>query len=280
MCKVKCKVQSVKRTTPALHLQHAPLIYVVAQVRFSAVVAIEKYLPEIQEQLRHKGLPRFMRGQVHEISIQPDGPPKFTAAERFEFQNKDASLGIVLQANSVAIHTNQYSNYEAFDEQVKTALMSVHRIVNISLSERIGLRYVNLIRLGEGEKWTDYLHQGLLGLDPRSAGVEKWTSRSESLGATGVGQLAVRCSQSEQPLPPDLLTSTLAYSAPLAGRGEIVTTLDFDHFVEQTSDFKVSDAISTLDHLHESLDRVFMASVTSNALAKWGKVENQNARHD
>jgi uncharacterized protein (TIGR04255 family) len=279
MCKVKCKVQPVKRTLPALHLQRAPLIYVVAQVRFSAVVAIEKYVPEIQEQLRHKGFPRFVRGQVHEIAIQADGAPKFSAVERFEFQNKEASLGIVLQSNSVVVHTNSYSNYEAFEEYTKTALMAVHRVVNISLSERIGLRYVNLIRLESGEKWADYLHQGLLGLDPDSVGVKKWVSGSQFLGETAVGQLAIRCSQSEQPFPPDLLTSSLKYSMAL-DKGEVVTTLDLDHFLEQASDFKVSAVMSTLEQLHEGLDKVFMTAVTSNALTKWGKEENENARRN
>jgi len=274
MCKVRCKVQTVRRTVPALHLKRAPLIYVVAQVRFSAVVAIDKYVPEIQEKLRHKGFPRFVRGQVHEIAFQADGAPKFSAVERFEFQNKEASLGIVLQSNSVAVHTNSYSNYEAFEEHTKTALMAVHRVANISLSERIGLRYVNLIRLESGEKWSDYLHQGLLGIDPDSVGVKKWVSGSQFLGETGVGQLAVRCSQSEQPFPPDLITSSLSYSVALANKGEIVTTLDLDHFLEQASDFKVATVIATLEQLHESLDKVFTTAVTSKALTKWGKVEN------
>ncbi len=263
----------MRRNLPALHLRHAPLIYVVAQVRFSAIVAIEKYVPEIQEKLRHKGFPRFLKGQVHEIALQLDGAPKFSATDRFEFQDKDASLGIVLQSNSVAVHTNRYSNYETFEEHIKTALMAVNRVLGISLAERVGLRYVNLIRLKSNEAWREYLHEGLLGLDPASVGVESWISNSQFLGMTAVGQLAVRCSRSGQPFPPDLLSSSLAYSLELA-KEEIVTTLDFDHFIEQSTEFKVSKAISTLEQLHESLDKVFMAAVTSDALAKWGRVEN------
>jgi uncharacterized protein (TIGR04255 family) len=277
MCKVRCKVRSVKRNSPALHLRNAPLIYVVAQVRFSPIVAIEKFVPEIQEKLRHKGFPRFARGQVMEIALQADGAPKFNAVERFEFQDKEARLGIVLQSNSLAVHTNSYSNYEKFEEEIKTALMAVHRVADISLAERIGLRYVNLIRLQDGERWTDYLHQGLLGLDPQSVGVDHWLIRSEATGTTEAGKLAVRCSQSEQPFPPDLLTSTLHYSLELA-KGEIVTTLDFDHFVEGVSDFSVVAAMSTLERLHESLDLVFATSVTEQALRKWGKAEEQNAK--
>ncbi len=278
MCKVRCKVRDVKRSSPTLHLRNAPLIYVVAQVRFSAIVAIDKFVPEIQEKLRHKGFPRFLRGQVMEVALQPDGTPKFNAVERYEFQDKDARLGVVLQSNSLAVHTNNYSHYENFEEEIKTALMAVHRVVNINLTERIGLRYVNLIRLQDGEKWADYLHEGLLGLDPRSVGVDRWLSRSEAMGATQVGKLVIRCSQSEQPFPPDLLpTNTLHYSLDLA-RGEVVTTLDFDHFVENVSDFSVASAVSTLEQLHESLDVVFATSVTTNALSKWGKLEERNAK--
>jgi uncharacterized protein (TIGR04255 family) len=268
----------VRRNLPALHLRHAPLIYVVAQVRFSAIVAIEKYVPEIQEKLRHKGFPRFLKAQVQEVALQIDAAPKLSTSDRFEFQDKDASLGIVLQSNSVAVHTNRYSDYEAFEEHVKTALMAVNRVVGIGLSERIGLRYVNLVRLKPNEGWREYLHEGLLGLDSASVGVESWTSSSQFVGKTEVGQLAVRCSRSAQPFPPDLLTSTLAYSLELA-KDEIVTTLDFDHYIEQVTDFKVAKAISMLEQLHESLDRVFMSAVTSDALTRWGRVKT-DAKHN
>lgn len=261
----------MKRTSPPFHLHRAPLIYVVAQVIFSEVVAIEKYVPEIQESLRHKGFPRFLRGQVQEIAFQPDGSPKFSMRDRFEFQNKEGSLGIVLQTKSVAVQTNSYSTYEIFEEQIKTALMVVHRVVNIGLSERLGLRYVNLIRLGSGEKWSDYLNPGVLGLDANSVGVSHWNSRSEFVGPTNVGNLAVRCSQSGQPIPPDLVISGTLSNPPTLAPGEIGTTLDFDHYVEKSSDFKVSAVISTFEQLHEKLDVVFATAVTPQALFKWGK---------
>lgn len=245
-----------------------------AQVRFSEVIAIEKYLPDIQEKLRHKGFPRFLRGQAQEVTLLPDGP-KFRAIERFEFQNKEAFLGIVLQSNSVAVHTSRYSNYESFEENIQTALMTIQRVVDISLSERIGLRYVNLIRLGEAEKWSNYLNPGLLGVDPHSVGVDTWNSRSEYVGKTAVGTLAVRCWQSQQTLPPDLVGgSGLLNSSITLTPGEIVTTLDFDHFLEKPLDFKVPHIVSVFEQLHQNLDKVFETSVTPKALVKWGKEES------
>ncbi len=218
-----------------------------------------------------------MRGQVHEFALQADGSPKYNAAERFEFQNKEASLGIVLQTKSVAEHTNRYSTYETFEEQLKTALMAVHRVVRISLSERLGLRYVNLVRLGADEKWSDYINPGLLGLDAPSIGVSRWNSRSEFVGPTKVGNLAVRCWQSAQPIPPDLGMSGTLIGSPTLAPNEIATTLDFDHFVEQSSDFVVSDVMAKFEQLHEQLDTVFAAAVTPKALVSWERGRNRDA---
>jgi len=113
----------------------------------------------------------------------------------------------------------------------------------------------------------------LLGLDPDDLGVTKWVSRYESLGATDLGKLVVRCSRSEQILPPDLSPASLDYSSIQLRPGEVVTLLDFDHFVEQSSDFKPEAVLSTIGDLHDSLDRAYRKAVTPQALVKWGSEE-------
>ncbi len=202
--------------------------------------------------------------------MQADSPPKFNITDRFEFQDKDGTVGIVLTPASVAVQTNKYSRFEDFEEIVATTLLVVNRVVDISLAERVGLRYVDLIRLGEGEKWSDYLQLGLLGIDPETVGVKSWMSRYESLGATELGKLAVRCSRSEQILPPDLFPTTLRYETVLKP-GEVVTLLDFDHFVEKSSDFDTRSIAALIGELHDTVDVAFRASVTADALARWGK---------
>jgi uncharacterized protein (TIGR04255 family) len=247
---------------------------VLTQVRFSAVMAIEKFIPEIQEQLRHKGFPRYLRGQMHEFLVQPDSPPKFSVTDRFEFQDKSGNTGIILTPTSVAVQTNSYSRFEDFEEVIATAIIVVNRVLNISLVERVGLRYVDLVRVGENEHLRDYLKPGLLGIDPANVGVRSWLSRYESIGSTDLGKLVVRCSQSEQILPPDLFPTTLNY--PLALKpGEVVTLLDFDHFVERSSDFDSRGVVSLIGDLHDAVDHAFRGAVTSGALVRWGNEEEK-----
>ena len=161
-------------------------------------MALEKFIPEIQEQLRKKEFPKFLKAQTHEFMLQAGAPPKFNISDRWEFQSKDSSLGIVLTTSSVAVQTNRYTNYERFEETIATALIVINRVLNIDLVERIGLRYVDLIRPSENETLADYLQPGLLGIKSGDVGVARWMSRYEAIGDTNLGKLIVKCSQSEQ----------------------------------------------------------------------------------
>ena len=59
------KKQSVK-------LPRAPLIFVLAQVRFNPVLKMESYVPDIQEYLRHHEFPRYRLENIQNIMIGTD----------------------------------------------------------------------------------------------------------------------------------------------------------------------------------------------------------------
>ncbi len=266
----------MKRTEPPLRLSHSPLVVVVAEARFSAVMAIEKFIPDIQEQLRHKGFPRFGKNQIHEILVQQNAAPKVSLTDRFEFQNKDQSVGIVLTPNSVAIHTSKYKNFEDFEEIFATVLTVVNRVLDLSLLERVGLRYIDMVRIDQsvGERLMDYLKPGLLGLDPDRIGAKDWAGRLEQSGRSEFGMLVVKCLQHNQILPPDLLPSSLSYGITLR-QGEVVTLLDFDHFATKANEFDPKYVVVAIGELHDALDLAFREAVTDEALIRWGKEESR-----
>ncbi len=258
----------VKRSHPALHLSRTPLIYVVAQIRFSAIMSMEKFLPDIQERLRHK-YPWFNRAKIQEFAFQVEGSPSINLSDRFDFQQRDKRTGVVLSSNAVAFHTNKYATFEAFQEELTAVLGIINEIAGIGLVERIGLRYVDLIRLDAGETWPDYLQAGLLGLSPAAVGVQGWTSAFQSVGQTEVGMLALRCIQSQNPLPPDLMPVNLQYEAELLRPKEVGTILDFDHYSQITRDFDLEKIVAAIGDLHDNIDRAFRSAVTEQALKKW-----------
>lgn len=258
---------SVTRSNPPLHLSRTPLIYVVAQVRFSAVMAIEKYVPEIQEKLRHR-YPWFQRSKIQEFVFQAEGAPNISFSDRYEFLQRDKRTGVVLMSNSVALHTNKYSSYEAFELEFISALNAVHESIGIGLVDRIGLRYVDLVRLDANETWADYIKPGLLGLDAASVGASEPTCQSVWTGKTGLGNLAFRYIRSESPIPPDLTPVSLTYEGLLRPK-EIGTVLDFDHYSETTREFELEAVVGAIGNLHDNLDRAFRSAVTPFALKQW-----------
>src|SRR6266436_4998289 len=267
----------MKRSLPPLKLHNSPLVYVIAQIRISAIVSIEKYIPEIQERIRHQ-VPRFDRGQIQEIRLFDLGqPPKVTTTERYEFQNKEGTSGIVLTPYFIALHTSKYDIGERFEETLETALSIAHEVVQFSLVERIGLRYVDMIRLRPGETWSEYLQPGLLGLDTSTLSISESLNRFEFVGSTDVGKLVVRYSQvrysQSDPgmiLPHDLLQNTLKYDIQL-NPNELVAFLDIDHFSEQSRDFEVSPVMEVVSDLHDNTTKAFRNAVTETALIRWGR---------
>jgi uncharacterized protein (TIGR04255 family) len=258
---------AVKRSNPALHLSRTPLIYVVAQIRFSAIMAMEKYVPEIQEKLRHQ-YPWFQHSKIQELLFQGQSP-NISFTDRFEFLQRDKRTGIVLTSNAVTLQTNKYTSFELFEQEFSDALCAIHERVGLGLVERIGLRYIDLIRLGENERWSDFLNSNLLGLDPTTVGVSGWMYQSISVGKTEVGTLAFRHTRSENPVPPDLNPITLNYEEELLRSKEIGAVLDFDHYSEATREFEVKTVMNALGDLHDNIDRAFRSAVTTAALRKW-----------
>jgi uncharacterized protein (TIGR04255 family) len=264
----------VTRTLPALRLARSPLVYVVAEVRISAVVSIEEYVPKIQDRLRGEGFPRFQKGAIQEIKLSKQSAPELTSVGRYEFQEKAGQSGVVITPYAVSFHTARYTCYEEFEDRLRLALQIINDILQISLSERLGLRYVDLIKPDSTESFASYLDAGLLGLDLTKTGVEEVQSSSESIGKTGMGTLVVKTwkTRSDRFLPPDLSGSTLVHSVNVDPQ-QAVTLLDLDHYTEGSTDFELERVLGSLGQLHDSLDQVFRQAVTPYALQKWGHNE-------
>ena len=57
------------RKEPALKLERSPLVFVLSQVRFPAVLKIEDHVPDIQEALRKLGFPRYSKEDIQRFSF-------------------------------------------------------------------------------------------------------------------------------------------------------------------------------------------------------------------
>lgn len=260
-------------------LERSPLVLVLAEVRFSPVLAMKGRLSEIQEELRASGFPGFESAIMHELQLAADQVPKITTAERWLFSDKTRATFIVLTQSSLALEITSYSTFESFLKSVELALRTIQKHVGPALSERVGLRYVNIIEPDSGRNLSYYLKPSMMALEPDALGAENLLWHIETVGSVAPGQVKVRLSQRNDTsvLPPDLLTPELASYA--LGSEQLRTVLDIDCSSAQSSDFDVSDLIEKLWMLHEYTDRAFTASVTAGALKAWGEKFIEHDQH-
>lgn len=138
------------------------------------------------------------------------------------------------------------------------------------LFERLGLRYVNLIKPSAGEKLDAYLKDGLHGIRAETLADTKFRIRFDSVGKTPVGRLLVKLAQHSdgKKLPQDLTNDGLIAKT-VVNRGDDYAFLDIDHMSVDQGEFDTVKIIERLWALHKYTDLAFRAAVTPFALEKW-----------
>jgi len=259
----------MKRTSPALRLESSPLVYVLAQVVISPILSMQDYIPTIQEKLRHKGYIKYKHSPTQEIILGPQ--IQVASLNRWFFTDRDEQEAVIISPQFIVLETTNYNVFDTFIQSFKEVLIIFQEITNATLAERIGLRYVDVIRPKEGQALSDYLQPGLLGIPAEQLGASKSLYRFEANALTSAGGLVLRLFQSDNGsyLPPDISLESVKPTLQIE-QGETVTVLDIDNFSLQQCDFVTDDLVKSMWQLHDYTDRAFKAAVTETAFHFWG----------
>ncbi|MCI0675769.1 MAG: TIGR04255 family protein [Phycisphaerales bacterium] len=257
------------RIKPPLKLARSPLVLVLAQVRFSPVLRIGDYVPDIQEDLRKHGFPRFSKSTTQEIVFGSEIMP--TTSHRWAFANKEQTQAVVLTDSFVAFEANTYDTFEVFTQTLEAILKVVQDRVNIALAERLGLRYVDLIRPTRQSAAATFLREYIRGFPSSDLGIASAQQFFVMRGKTSFGQVQIKVHQSQDStiLPPDLQSPELAFTV-VPEPNERTAILDIDHYTTDSSlDFVPDLLIAEFWKLHGFIDEAFRAATTENAIAHW-----------
>ena len=236
-----------------------------------------EYIGAIQEDFRRHGFPIERSGKVQEFLLTASGIQTQEMA-RWEYRSKDEQWSVLVHQDSMVMQTTAYDRFEDFAEKLQRALDTVLTKTEhdkLGVIQRIGLRYVNVIRPREGEDHRTYLREGFHGIP--DAVFVPGTNRLhiESVGSTTAGpdgaKMIVRISQNDEgrELPPDLGISPPKF-VKQAQAGETVTLLDLDHFVEGTFEPNPKWVIEQAYDLHDHIIETFHEHVvTPAAIEVW-----------
>jgi len=259
------------RRTPALKLERSPLVFVLSQVRFPALLKMGDYVPDIQEFLRNDGFLRFERAKIQQ-AIFDSQEVKFESDVRWVFADRSRSEAVVLSPSFVVYETTKYDVFRTFTARFEKVLEVVASVTRIDLAEQIGLRYVDLIRPVAGKNAADFLREHVRGLSETNLGAESSRHQFVTQAKTEHGELYVRCFENSGPnfMPPDLVSTHLQLRVKGEDlREELYRVLDIDHIAGEELDFDPKVLIQKLWDLHDYTDMAFRAAVTEEAIEYW-----------
>jgi uncharacterized protein (TIGR04255 family) len=252
-------------------LTNQPLKFVLAEFRFSPVLDIAKYIPQIQEAVRK--LYPIPAKRSEQIVQAQSGGIAVSSIDRWAFVSANKRNAIELNQERLVYITADYPRFEGFSSACGFALETLATIVEPSLIMRIGLRYSDLVTVDEGEKVSDLVndHFGFPACI-EAIGMPRQQSSNIML-QTAMGGLTVRTLFGEHNLSylPDVQGLPVAIATDETPSERII--LDFDHYWEAKEDsvgFETSDVLEKLGRLHETSREAFWNVTTDYARnEKW-----------
>lgn len=250
-------------------LENQPLIFVLAEFRFSPVMQIANYIPETQEAFRKK-YPILEKRTEQKLQIQ-SGSIQVSSMDQWAFISPNRKSAVVVNQERLVYVTAEYPRFEGFLNSCGQAIETLVEIVDPDLVLRIGLRYSDLVIVDEGENVTDLVNEHFaLPECIQSIGRAGQYSTNTSFD-TDTGRLMIRSLYGEHDLTclPDAQGLAISIDSD-STRGERMI-LDFDHYWEvgdETVDFDTKVVLDKLTRLHDTSRAAFWNITTDNARNK------------
>ncbi len=262
-------------------LINSPLTYALAQIKFSNIESIENYIPELQEDIRGE-FPFFNKIKVDTVQIQPHISPIASSITLWHFMDKESVLGILLDTNSITIHTSKYINFTNLAEKFKNVLISFNKRLKIAMCTRIGLRYVNVIT----SELSESIKPELLGFNTKSnpdVYPNKFLAKTEvtqesNLGIINIkslhfGNIDIMRGMTNLHVTPELsqMSQFLSFEHHSKPTEESLI-LDIDHYQNRNTEFSIEEVIAQMSNLQEVIYKTFCLAITDKAIKKWSKI--------
>ncbi len=246
-------------------LPAAPLVRVIAQVRFPQILSIEKreFVAPFQEAIRDR-YPALRPEQSHRIIVGPRGASTGTPQVVWRFSDVDENWRVSLAPDFAAIETTAYESREDFFNRFGGVIEALSEHVSPRLVDRVGVRYIDRVT-GDG---IDDIHRlvraEVLGLIATSAAQHVRHSVSENVFAvpeTG-SQLMARWGL----IPAGGTVDPAAIEA----INERSWILDLDMYRTESRPFEADEIVDEARSFAERIYTFFRWTVTDEFLRMYG----------
>ena len=212
-------------------------------------------------------LPVIRQEEVQKMSL---GPAQSSTAtdRRYRFLDMKSTRSTVLTGSAIIVETTHYTGYKDFRSLIGRVLESVQNITPIVGIERVGLRYVNEIRLSKQvdyvSDWKGWVSNGILQVLDIVGDLNPNTLETILRLESKVGNITVRLAS----LPGGLVIG----NEPLRRRPPLhegpVFVVDIDSYWGSRDgsflEFEIESLLRLVDDLHDPIGHIFQSTVTDS----------------
>ncbi len=151
-------------------LERSPLALTVAQIRFPVNMTIptdDGLLARFQGQVRNF-YPVLSVGHQAGFSLSPGGiQPQQLSTRFFQFTDPERQWTLTLASDALSLETRHYTEADEFMDRLLKVVAAAKDTYDLTIRQRVGLRYVNEIRYPGADTpadWRTQLRPELLGV--------------------------------------------------------------------------------------------------------------------
>lgn len=255
----------VSQIPAEIPLPNAPLVRVIAQVRFPLVIAIQQreFVAPFQEAIR-KRYPVLREEQVQGLVLAPAGVQIQVAAPSpvWRFSDTTGHWRVSLAPEFLAIETTKYASRDDFISRFRDVAGALAEHVEPQVVDRLGVRYIDRIIVSSPQDISGLVRPEVLGFIASKAATHLQHSLSESGFAVEQNRLVARWG---------MLPANMTYdAAALESVSERSWVLDLDVYRDTAQPFVVEELVQEARGFAERIYAVFRWAVTTEFLRRHG----------
>jgi uncharacterized protein (TIGR04255 family) len=243
-------------------LKDAPLVRVIAQIRFPEILSIEQrsFVAPFQEALR-EAYPVLRLDQTPGLLVRPAG----VAAKpmvAWRFNDIDGNWRVSLTSEFLALETTNYESRSDFLARFRVALEALSEYFDPKQVDRLGVRYIDRITGSAVDEISALVQPEVRGISGTLAASHADHSLTETLFAVEDARVVARWGQ----LPPRGTVDPAAIE-PAEEKSWI---LDLDMFSSNATPFVVDRVVEDARRYAERIYAIFRWAVTDDFLRRYG----------
>lgn len=244
-------------------LPNAPLVRVLAQIRFPLVIAIDQreFVSPFQEAIR-AAYPILRQEQTQGVIVTDAGPVAVAPQTAWRFSDVEGAWRVSLTPSFLSLETTAYTSRRDFLMRLRevTEQLDVH--VSPRVTDRVGIRYIDRITGDNLERITELVRPEFRGILGSSAATKLAHTMSETSFHLENARLVARWGY----LPP----RTAFDPATIEPIDEPCWILDLDMFGSEPMNFSVDGVMENAREFAERIYTVFRWAVTQEFLKLYG----------